>query len=131
MTAQEWLEELERLRKAATPGSWECREGEGFDEDDMLITAEEREGKIEIAKIEQGSPDAGMDEPFQSEQTANAAYIVAACNAVPRLVDIVKLAACLLECPHEDEKCPHDEDNTVSCAHCKAQRLYDLTELRE
>lgn len=90
MTAQEWLDELERLRKAATPGPWICKEGEGFDEDDACITAEEREGMIDIAKIERGSPNAGMDEPFQSEQTANAAYIVAACNAVPMLVEMVK-----------------------------------------
>lgn len=90
MTAQEWLEELERLRKTATPGPWICKEGEGVDKDDVFITAEEREGMIDIAKIERGSPNAGMDEPFQSEQTANAAYIVAACNAVPRLVEMVK-----------------------------------------
>ena len=35
MTAQEWLDELERLRKAATPGPWKhnielCRDGMGF-----------------------------------------------------------------------------------------------------
>lgn len=90
MTAQEWLDELERLRKAATPGPWVCKEGEGLDEDDACITAEEREGMIDIAKIERGSPNAGMDEPFQSEQTANAAYIVTACNAVPRLVEMVR-----------------------------------------
>lgn len=77
MTAQEWLDELERLRKAATPGPWICKEGEGFDEDDACITAEEREGMIDIAKIERGSPNAGMDEPFQSEQTANAASVIA------------------------------------------------------
>ena len=131
MTAHEWLDELGRLREAATPGPWICKEGEGFDEDDACITAEEREGMIDIAKIEYGSPNAGMEEPFQSEQTANAAYIVAACNAVPRLVKMLKLEACLLECPYEDEKCPYDEDNTVSCAHCKVQRLYELTEPKE
>lgn len=93
MTAQEWLEELERLRKTATPGPWICKEGEGIDKDDVFITAEEREGMIDIAKIERGSPNAGMDEPFQSEQTANAAYIVAACNAVPRLIEMVQCLA--------------------------------------
>lgn len=96
MTAQEWLDELERLRKAATPGPWICKEGEGFDEDDACITAEEREGMIDIAKIERGSPNAGMDEPFQSEQTANATYIVAACNAVPMLVGMVNYLADVL-----------------------------------
>lgn len=131
MTAQEWLEELERLRKTATPGPWICKEGEGVDKDDVFITAEEREGMIGIAKIERGSPNAGMDEPFQSEQTANAAYIAAACNAVPKLVEMVKLAASRLECPYDDEECLYDDDDTVSCAHCKAQRLYDLTEPKE
>lgn len=90
MTAREWFEDLEEKANAATPGPWVCKEGEGFDEDDVCITAEEREGMIDIAKIERGSPNAGMDEPFQSEQTANAAYIVAACNAVPRLVEMVR-----------------------------------------
>lgn len=49
----------------------------------------------------------------------------------PRLIKMLKLEACLLECPYEDEKCPYDEDNTVSCAHCKVQRLYELTEPKE
>lgn len=95
MTAQEWLDELQAKAKAATPGPWICKEGEGFDEDDACITAEEREGMIDIAKIERGSPNAGMDEPFQSEQTANAAYIVAACNAVPMLVEMLVFLASL------------------------------------
>lgn len=101
MTAQKWLDELERLGDAATPGPWICKEGEGFDEDDACITAEEREGMIDIAKIEYGSPNAGMEEPFQSEQTANAAYIVAACNAVPRLVKMLRLAVGFLDAVSE------------------------------
>ena len=96
MTAQEWLNELEGLREAATPGPWICKEGEGFDEGDVFITAEEREGMIEIAKVECGSPNAEMDEPFQSEQAANAAYIVAACNAMPRLVEMVQDMSCTM-----------------------------------
>lgn len=123
MIAQEWLEELEQQRRAATLGTWKIVE----DEDDLLITCKEREERIPIARIEYGSPESGMSEPFQPEQTANSAYIVAACNAMPKLVGMLKLAACLLECPHEDGKCPHEEDNTVSCAHCKVQRLYALT----
>ena len=91
MTAQEWLNELEGLREAATPGPWICKEGEGFDEGDVFITAEEREGMIEIAKVECGSPNAEMDEPFQSEQAANAAFIAAANpQTVQRLVEMVK-----------------------------------------
>ena len=105
MTAQEWLDELERLRDAATPGPWK--------HDKWIIKS------LEARKI------------AQTINLDNAAYIVAACNAVPRLVEMLKLEACLLECPYEDEKCPYDEDNTVSCAHCKVQRLYELTEPKE
>lgn len=68
---------------------------------------------------------------YMSTEPDNAAYIVAACNAVPRLVKMLKLEVRLLECPYEDEKCPYDEDDTVSCAHCKVQRLYELTEPKE
>ncbi|WP_302785163.1 hypothetical protein [Bilophila wadsworthia] len=127
MTAQEWLDELERLRKAATPGPWICKEGEGFDEDDACITAEEREGMIDIAKIERGSPNAGMDEPFQSEQTANAAYIVAACNAVPRMVEMLRIAVSLIEAQNaqrarKGEKMPEGD---------VMQLIFTLTEPKE
>ena len=105
MTAQEWLDELERLKKAATPGPWK--------HDKWSIKS------LEARKI------------AQTINLDNAAYIVAACNAVPRLIKMLKLEACLLECPYEYEKCPYDEDNTVSCAHCKVQRLYELTEPTE
>ena len=118
MTAQEWLNELEGLREAATPGPWICKEGEGFDEDDLFITAEERDGMIDIAKIERGSPNAGMDEPFQSEQAANAAYIVAACNAVPRLVDMIEYLAGRL--------C--DEDHGDNDFDGKIQDAFEMTE---
>lgn len=125
MTAQEWLDELERLRKAATPGPWKHgieprRDGMGFIWPFSSIESEDAKA---IEDEEENVTD--------SITRADAAYIVAVCNAVPRLIEMVKLAASLLECPHDDEKCPHDEDNTVSCAHCKAQRLYDLTEPKE
>lgn len=61
-----------------------------------------------------------------------AAYIVAANpQTVQRLVKMVKLSASRLECPYDDEECLYDDDDTVSCAHCKTQRLYDLTEPKE
>lgn len=111
MTAQDWLDELERLREAATPGPWDVNQ--------KNLTVYDNYG----------------DSVCDTQQTHNAqnnlAYIVAACNAVPRLIKMLKLEACLLECPYEDEKCPYDEDNTVSCAHCKVQRLYELTEPTE
>ena len=76
MTAQEWLDELERLRKAATPGPWKHnieprRDGMGF--------------IWPFSSIE--SEDANVTD---SITRADAAYIVAACNAVPMLVEIVK-----------------------------------------
>lgn len=82
MTAQEWLEELERLRKAATPGPWNqvCLENEllpyiirireNIDGENMLVAS--------LAGTDTFNPN------------ADAAYIVAACNAVPRLVEMVK-----------------------------------------
>ena len=125
MTAQDWLNELERLRKAATPGPWKHnieprRDGMGFIWPFSSIESEDAKA---IEDEEENITD--------SITSADAAYIVAACNAVPRLVEMVKLAASLLECPYDDEKCYYDDDDTVSCAHCKAQRLYDLTEPKE
>lgn len=64
MTAQEWLDELERLRKAATPGPWK--------HDKWIIKS------LEARKI------------AQTINLDNSAYIVAACNAVPMLVEMVK-----------------------------------------
>lgn len=76
MTAQEWLDELERLRKAATPGPWKHnieprRDGMGF--------------IWPFSSIE--SEDANVTD---SITRADAAYIVAACNAVPMMVNMVK-----------------------------------------
>lgn len=76
MTAQEWLDELERLRKAATPGPWKhniepLRDGMGF--------------IWPFSSIE--SEDANVTD---SITRADAAYIVAACNAVPRLIEMVQ-----------------------------------------
>lgn len=79
MTAQEWLDELERLRKAATPGPWKHnieprRDGMGF--------------IWPFSSIE--SEDANVTD---SITRADAAYIVAACNAVPRLIEMVQCLA--------------------------------------
>ena len=64
MTAQEWLDKLERLRKVATPGPWK--------HDKWIIKS------LEARKI------------AQTISLDNSAYIVAACNAVPRLIEMVK-----------------------------------------
>lgn len=82
MTAQEWLDELERLREAATPGPWKHnieprRDGMGF--------------IWPFSSIE--SEDANVTD---SITRADAAYIVAACNAVPRLVEMVQDMSCTM-----------------------------------
>ena len=105
MKAQKWLDELERLSKAATQGPWK--------HDKWIIKS------LEARKI------------AQTINLDNAAYIVAACNAVPRLVEMLNQEAYLLECPYEDEKCPYVEGKTVSCADCKLQYLYERTEPKE
>ena len=83
MTAQEWLDELERLREAATPGPWKhniepLRDGMGF--------------IWPFSSIE--SEDANVTD---SITRADAAYIVAACNAVPMLVEMLRIAVSLIE----------------------------------
>lgn len=83
MTAQEWLDELERLREAATPGPWKHnieprRDGMGF--------------IWPFSSIE--SEDANVTD---SITRADAAYIVAACNAVPMLVEMLRIAVSLIE----------------------------------
>ncbi len=84
MTAQEWLDELERLREAATPGPWKHnieprRDGMGFIWPFSSIESEDAKA---IEDEEENVTD--------SITRADAAYIVAACNAVPKLVEMVK-----------------------------------------
>ncbi len=70
MTAQEWINELLRLREAATPGPWK--------HDKWIIKS------LEARKI------------AQTINLDNAAFIVAACNAVPRLVEMVQDMSCTM-----------------------------------
>lgn len=85
MTAQEWLDELERLRKAATPGPWEAwRYNAGFV---RISTCPLDPDDDEVIKIAD-SPDI---------TASDAAYIVAACNAVPMLVEMLRIAVSLIE----------------------------------
>jgi hypothetical protein len=84
MTAQEWLNELSRLSEAATPGPWKHnieprRDGMGFIWPFSSIESEDAKA---IEDEEENVTD--------SITRANAAYITAACNAVPRLVEMVK-----------------------------------------
>ena len=75
------LDELMRLHEAATPGPWEVNIGDFESEDGYgTVTAPyvEADGKTICVPFDRG-PDDENDE-------ADAAYIVAACNAVPELV---------------------------------------------
>lgn len=115
MTAQEYLDELERLRKAATPGPWKHnieprRDGMGFiwpfssieSEDAKAIEDEEENVTDNITR-------------------ADAAYIVAACNAVPRLVEMLVLLASLAS----------EDDESVDAIERRIQWAYNETRPKE
>ena len=78
MTAQEWLDELERLRKAAIMPPYYLRKKLFFGEDEEEYYITDKEERI-ICRMK-----------YMSTEPDNAAYIVAACNAVPRLIEMVK-----------------------------------------
>lgn len=89
MTAQECLDELERLRKAAVPGPWEAWRynaaflGKGGQGIVTRISTRPLDPDDEVIKVAD-SPDI---------TASDAAYIVAACNAVPRLIEMVQCLA--------------------------------------
>lgn len=70
MTAQECLDELERLRKAATPGPWDVSQ--------------------KNSTVYDNYGDSVCDTQQTHNSQNNLAYIVAACNAVPRLIEMVQ-----------------------------------------
>lgn len=120
MTAQEWLDELERLRDAATPGPWayeqhgdtnECGVGVLLDNNNEQVAGENSDPTLFVA--ESIAPEVNS--------VTNAAYIVAACNAVPRLIYmIVYLAGMLCDEDHGD----NDFDG-------KIQDDFEMTEPKE
>lgn len=75
MTAQEWLDELEQLREAATPGPWEA-----WSWSSHIYTINKR-------PVDPDDERTGIAESLRKN---DAAYIVAACNAVPRLIEMVQ-----------------------------------------
>lgn len=93
MTAQEYLDELERLRKAAAPGPWEAWRynaaflGKGGQGIVTRISTRPLDPDDEVIKVAD-SPDI---------TASDAAYIVAACNAVPMLVEMLRIAVSLIE----------------------------------
>ena len=79
------LDELMRLRAAATPGPWKVKIGDFESEDGygtVMAPYVEADGKTICVPFDRG-PDDDNDE-------ADAAYICAACNAVPELVTRIR-----------------------------------------
>lgn len=115
MTAQEWLDELERLRKAATPGPWKHniesrRDGMGFI---WPFSSIENEDTKAIEDEEENVTD--------SITRADAAYIVAACNAVPRLIEMLVFLASLAS----------EDDESVDAIERRIQWAYNETRPKE
>lgn len=77
MSAQEWLEELETKAMAATPGPY------------IL------DGMYPIYSLGRG----GLKDKTVAcaNSKFDGAYIVAACNAVPRLVEMLRIAVSIIE----------------------------------
>ncbi len=76
--------ELKAAAMAATPGPWISGDDSWSDGDNANISTEERydSGIINIAQVDGGGSESGLDEPFSTEQQANAAFIAAANPAV-------------------------------------------------
>lgn len=107
MTAQEWLDELERLRKAATPGPWDVSQ--------------------KNSTVYDNYGDSVCDTQQTHNSQNNLAYIVAACNAVPRMVEMLRIAVSLIEAQNaqrarKGEKMPEGD---------VMQLLFTMTEPKE
>lgn len=96
MTAQKWLEELERLVNMATPGpcayeqhgdTSECGVGVILDDNNKQISGLNTDTTLFVADVI--APEVAS--------STDAAYIVAACNAVPMLVEMLRIAVSLIE----------------------------------
>lgn len=89
MNVQEWLEELEYFAKEATPGPWTKSE-QGTNETYHHRIERYYGGKEVPEHI------AYIVLPNVFGNSNDAAYIVSACNAVPRLVEIVQDMSCTM-----------------------------------
>ena len=114
MTAQEWLDELEQLRKAATPGPWSKSE-QGTNETYHHRIERYYGGKEVPEHI------ASVFLPNVFGNLHNAAYIVAACNAVPRMVEMLVFLASL----------PSEDDESVDAIERRIQWAYNETRPKE
>ncbi|MGQ6288768.1 ead/Ea22-like family protein [Serratia sp. IR-2025] len=76
--------ELKAAAMAATPGPWISGDDSWSDGNHANISTADRydSGIINIAQIDGGGSESGFDEPFSTEQQANARYITAANPAV-------------------------------------------------
>lgn len=84
MNAQEWIDELERLHNKAIMSPYYLRKKLFFGEDEEEYYITDKEERI-ICRMK-----------YMSTEPDNAAYIVAACNAVPRLVEMVQDMSCTM-----------------------------------
>lgn len=106
MTAQEWLGELEQLREAATPGPWEA-----WSWSSHIYTINKR-------PVDPDDERTGIAESLRKN---DAAYIVAACNAVPRLVEMLVFLASLAS----------EDDESVDAIERRIQWAYNETRPKE
>lgn len=115
MNAREWLEELEMLRKAAIMPPYYLRKKLFFGDDEEEYYITDKEERI-ICRMK-----------YMSTEPDNAAYIVAACNAVPRLVEMLRIAVSLLAAQKAQRVC--EEEMDIRCD--MMQELFRMTEPKE
>lgn len=114
MTAQEYLDELERLRKAAIMPPYYLRKKLFFGEDEEEYYITDKEERI-ICRMK-----------YMSTEPDNAAYIVAACNAVPMLVEMVKYLS-----EEASGDAGYLSDDIIWTPEEKLQEAYQATEPKE
>ena len=115
MTAQEWIDELERLHNKAIMPPYYLRKKLFFGEDEEEYYITDKEERI-ICRMK-----------YMSTAPDNAAYIVAACNAVPRLVEMLRIAVSLLAAQKAQRVC--EEEMDIRCD--MMQELFRMTEPKE
>lgn len=93
---------LKALANSLHGEEWLLVDGEEFEADNRLVTSQRRidDNKVAFAEINYGSPEAGMGEPFQSEQVAAGEFIAAANPAavLALLAEIDRVKARLCVC---------------------------------
>lgn len=127
MTAQEWIDELERLSKAATPGPWAYEQHGDTNECGVGVILDNNNGQV---AGENSDPTLFVAESIAPEvnSVTNAAYIVAACNAVPRLTKMLRFAVSIIEAQREQSVLRGGKVDTT----CDVmQALFTMTEPKE